>query len=229
MMTAADALVIMTKVPAAGMSKTRLVPPLSFADAAGLARALLLDQLQNVAHFTAARLYVAFAPGDMADEMRALAPAEFRLFPQRGSDLGERMANAFADLINAGFKRVVLIGSDLPPIALEIFTEAFESLTRASPSVVLGPSADGGYYLVGLNEPLPAIFDGITWSHPDVLERTRDRLFALRIPYKLLPSCYDIDTIDDLRRLALGAVPPSPDTMKNTSTFLRQLRLKGVL
>ena len=228
-MIAAVALVIMTKLPAPGQSKTRLVPPLTYEDAAALARALLLDQLVNLACFDDAQLCLTFAPDDARDAVRALAPPVFELFPQRGDDLGARMASAFDHLFAQGCKRVVLIGSDLPVLPQEIFTEAFEHLSSDSPHAVFGPSADGGYYLVGLNRPMPAIFQGVIWSCPDVLQRTCERLFALEIPYKFLPDWYDIDTIEDLRRLALEAVPPTPDTMKNTSILLRQFRQKGVL
>jgi len=228
-MMVANALVVMTKLPVPGQSKTRLVPPLTYEDAAALARALLLDQLVNLAPFTDAQLSLAFAPDDARDAVRALAPPEFELFPQRGDDLGARMTNAFEHLFALGCKRVVLIGGDLPVLPREIFTQAFEHLDGDSVHVVFGPSVDGGYYLVGMNRPLPAIFHGIIWSRPNVLQRTCERLFALQIPYKFLPDWYDIDTIEDLRRLALEAVPPISDTMKNTSILLRQFRQKGVL
>ena len=139
MTTAGNALVVMTKAPEPGQSKTRLVPPLSYGEAADLARALLLDQLNNLTHFSEAEMHIAFAPAEAKDALAALAPAGFGQFPQSGGDLGERMANAFRHLFARGFARVVLIGGDLPALPLAIFSEAFAALHSPSPQVVLGP------------------------------------------------------------------------------------------
>ena len=94
--------------------------------------------------------------------------------------------------------------------------------------MVLGPSADGGYYLIGMNRFVPEIFTGITWSRPDVLQRTVERLMALEIPYKLLASWYDIDTIGDLRQLMRELIPSHQDFMKNTCYLLRQFKQRKV-
>ncbi len=88
--------------------------------------------------------------------MRQLAPASFELFPQSEGDLGARMHNIFSVLFAKEYKNVVLIGADLPPVPLDYFAQAYEYLDGPQPRVVLGPSRDGGYYLVGLNRPLPS-------------------------------------------------------------------------
>jgi rSAM/selenodomain-associated transferase 1 len=218
----------MTKVPEPGQSKTRLVPPLSHDEAADLARVLLLDQLNNLSQFSQAALHITFAPAAAADRMQALAPVGFALFPQSGSDLGERMANAFGQLFAGGFARVVLIGGDLPALPLTILADGFAALHGPVPHVVLGPSADGGYYLIGMNRFVPEIFTGITWSRPDVLQCTVERLTALEIPYKILASWYDIDVIDDLRQLMRELTPPRQVFMKNTLSLLRQFKQRKV-
>jgi rSAM/selenodomain-associated transferase 1 len=228
MTTVDNALIVMTKVPQPGQSKTRLVPPLSYDEAADLARALLLDQLNNLSQFSQAARHIAFTPAAAAARMQALALAGFAQFPQSGSDLGERMAGAFGQLFAGGFARVVLIGGDLPALPLTILADGFTALYGPVPQVVLGPSADGGYYLIGMNRFVPEIFTGITWSRPDVLQRTVERLMALEIPYKLLASWYDIDTIGDLRQLMRELIPPHQDFMKNTCYLLRQFKQRKV-
>jgi uncharacterized protein len=91
---------------------------------------------------------------------------------------------------------------------------------------VLGPSRDGGYYLVGCNQPVPQIFQGMSWSHSAVLAQTRDKLASLKIDYHLLPSWFDIDTPDDLRHLRSVLDSPLEKALPNTLPLLRRLELK---
>ncbi|HEX9454413.1 MAG TPA: TIGR04282 family arsenosugar biosynthesis glycosyltransferase, partial [Candidatus Binatia bacterium] len=165
MLTRANALAIMAKAPVAGRVKTRLVPPLSYEQAAELYRALLLDQLANLKNVTAAERYIAYAPDDVEALMRDLGGANFQYLPQRGDDLGARMEYLFSDLQSRGHSRIILIGSDLPALPLQIVNDAFTRLSSPDTQVVLGPSEDGGYYLVGMNQPTPAVFENMTWSH----------------------------------------------------------------
>ncbi|HET9272964.1 MAG TPA: TIGR04282 family arsenosugar biosynthesis glycosyltransferase, partial [Methyloceanibacter sp.] len=124
-----------------------------------------------------------------------------RLRQQRGDDLGERMTYVFAELWRRGHRNVVLIGSDLPPVPLETLYGAFAQLSGDPSRVVLGPSRDGGYYLVGMNQPAPHIFSGMTWSHERVLAETTEKLIDLGIDFRLLPEWFDIDTVGDIARL----------------------------
>src|SRR5688572_20526241 len=151
MPTRANALAVMTKAPIAGTVKTRLQPLLSAAEAADLACALLLDQLHHLRALESADLYVAFTPPQQEALVQRLAPAPFQCFPQSEGDLGMRMHNIFSVLFAKEYKNVVLIGADLPPIPLDYFAQAYDYLDGPQPRVVLGPSRDGGYYLVGLN------------------------------------------------------------------------------
>jgi len=223
----ANALVVLTRVPAPGQSKTRLVPPLSFAEAAELARALLIDQLNNLAKFSGARLFIAFTPSQAGAFFRPFAADDFTCFPQQGKTLGKRMRNAFQQLFTDGFKNVVLIGADLPVIPLAFFRQAYEWLERGKVDVVLGPSQDGGYYLVGMKRLVPDMFEGIKWSREDVLARTLEKLERLKWKYELLPLWYDIDTADDLERLSLEI--PEAGMMKNTLAVLNELKRTGRL
>src|SRR5919109_4952226 len=129
-----------------------------------------------------------------------LLPA-LRLICQEGDDLGERMKRLFEHLRALGHKNIVLIGSDLPALPCLFFDEAYAYLQSPTARAVLGPSRDGGYYLIGLNQSVPEIFEAMAWSHDQVLEQTRVKLASLRIDTLLLPLWFDIDTPDDLRRL----------------------------
>jgi uncharacterized protein len=228
MPTADNALVILTKQPQAGQSKTRLVPPLSFEEAAELAHALLIDQLRNLTHFTAARIFIAFTPPTAASFFEALFPHEDSCFCQEGDSLGDRMRHAFEVLFSRGFSRVFLVGGDLPAIPLENLADAVTVLENDS-EIVLGPSVDGGYYLVGMSRMIPEIFEGIVWSQPDVLTRTTAKLALLKKNYKLISPWYDIDSIDDLRRLESDFVTAPAGFMENTFALLQKFKQGGKL
>lgn len=115
---------------------------------------------------------------------------------QYGSDLGERMLNAFKDGFNAGYKKIVLIGSDLPDIDETHITKGIEALSKSD--VVFGPAEDGGYYLVGLNKLIPDIFRNKPWSQPHLLYETLKELHKLDIEVSTLETLNDIDTYEDL-------------------------------
>ncbi|HEY7556519.1 MAG TPA: TIGR04282 family arsenosugar biosynthesis glycosyltransferase [Candidatus Binatia bacterium] len=219
----ANALAVMAKAPLAGQVKTRLMPALSAAEAAALARALLLDQLRHLAAIADADLYLAFAPATERGLFQDMAPPGFRLFPQQGADLGARMANVFDTLHGVGYRNMVLIGGDLAPVPLEIFAEAFALLENRLQRVVFGPSRDGGYYLVGCNHPPPRIFEGMSWSHGEVLAQALAVLVSLQIDAHLLPIWFDIDTVDDLRHLQSLLNPALEKTLPNTLPLLRRL------
>jgi rSAM/selenodomain-associated transferase 1 len=221
----ANALAVMAKAPLAGQVKTRLIPALSAEQAAALARALLLDQLHHLSAITDADLYLAFAPATERGLFQELAPPGFRLFSQRGADLGARMANVFDTLYAGGHRNMVLIGGDLAPVPAEIFAEAFALLDNRLPRVVFGPSRDGGYYLVGCNQPAPPIFTGVSWSHGEVLAQALAKLASLEIDSHLLPIWFDIDTVDDLRHLRSVLNPALERALSNTLPLLRRLNL----
>jgi uncharacterized protein len=227
MATGDNALVVMTKAPRPGESKTRLVPPLTFEEAAALSRALLIDQLNHLADFSGAELFVAFTPKDSAELFETLVPKRFSCFPQEGDGLGERMRRAFQQLFAQRFENIVLIGSDLPPIPLHNFDHAYASLS-AGRDVVVGPTEDGGYYLIGMRCLVPGLFEGIHWSRADVFDRTLESIVHAGLSYDLLPLEQDIDTPQDLIRL-YSRHQANPFLMKNSSTLLQELRERGRL
>ena len=191
----------MAKAPVAGEVKTRLVPPLTPAQAAEFYRALLLDQFAHLRNFAAAERYVFYTPEDGANMLRDLGGAQYRYLAQRGGDLGARMQQVFTELWQLGHRNVLLIGSDLPALPLAILDEGFTQLAQAERRVVLGPSQDGGYYLVGMNRLTPEIFANMTWSHERVLADTMARLDGLSVSYSMLPPWFDLDVAEDFQRL----------------------------
>lgn len=219
----------MAKAPVAGQVKTRLVPPLTDAQAAEFYRALLLDQLANLQNFSAAERYIAYAPDDAEALMRDLGGSDYQYLPQRGDDLGARMEHLFSDLQSRGHSRIVLVGSDLPALPLEILNGAFTRLSSGDIQVVLGPSRDGGYYLVGMNRAKPAIFANMTWSHERVLAQTSERLTRLGVSFCLTADWSDLDSLDDLRRLIDPAMAADLAAMPRTRSCLDSLRRLGCL
>ena len=216
----------MAKAPLAGQVKTRLLPALTAQEAAELSRSLLVDQLNHLQELDATDFYLAFAPDEARVLMTELAPPCFCVLPQQEGDLGVRMEAIFAKLFQMGHKNIVLVGGDLPPVPLRCIVEAYAFLESSNQRVVLGPSRDGGYYLVGCNRPTPEIFQGMSWSHSQVLAQTRDKLVRLKIDYHLLPAWFDIDIADDLRYLESVLDAVLEKRMPNTLPLLRRLDRK---
>ena len=123
-------------------------------------------------------------------------------FTQEGEGLGERMKNAFNQGFIDNYKRVILIGSDLPDITAEVMNKGLESLK--SKEVVFGPAEDGGYYLVGLSKMVDSIFDDKTWSTENLLEVTLNELKEQSVSYTLLQEMNDIDTVEDLNKSSIA-------------------------
>ena len=213
----------MAKAPVAGTVKTRLVPPLTPEQAAELYRALLLDQFEHLKTFAGAARYVVYAPADAEQILRGLGGADYHYLAQGGGDLGVRMGQTFADLSRLGHRSIVLIGSDLPALPLAILDEAFAQLARPERRVVLGPSRDGGYYLVGMNQPTPEIFDNMRWSHDRVLADTTARLDGLGMRYSMLPTWFDLDVAEDFQRLCTLPNSASRAALNRTLACLEKL------
>jgi uncharacterized protein len=183
---------LFAKRPAPGAVKTRLGRSPEWA--ARVARAFLLDTVARLSA-VAARRVIAFAPAEAADEFAALAAGRFALTPQADGDLGRRMCGFITAQLEAGAESVVLVGADSPTLPVEYVERAFAELRTAD--VVLGPAADGGYYLLGCGRRLPPIFDGVAWGASGVLAETIARLSDPAWRLALLPPWYDVDTPDN--------------------------------
>jgi rSAM/selenodomain-associated transferase 1 len=198
------ALAVMTKAPRAGKVKTRLTPPLSPEEAAELNTCFLRDTAAAIAKTAkngSARGIAVYTPLGAEDAYAGILPNEFELVPQRGDAFGERLVLAAEDLLRLGFDSLCLIDSDSPTVPEQAFAQAVDFLSQANAGVVLGPSDDGGYYLIGLKKLHRQLFEGIDWSTERVLEQTIQRARELGLPVHLLPAWYDVDDRDTLSRL----------------------------
>jgi uncharacterized protein len=212
------AVAIMAKAPRAGEVKTRLCPPLSLADAAELYARLLLDKIEQVRSLKAATLAIAYAPAEARAFFEEVAP-DFVLVGQRGADLGERLANSLGDLLDGGYRGALAIDSDTPTLPLGFLQQAIDLVMRPEIDVVLGPTEDGGYYLIGLRTVHRELFEAMAWSTNQVLGETIRRSDAKGLRVACLPAWYDIDTPDDLIRLH-AAVAASESAARHTRKFL---------
>lgn len=194
-----QALVVMARAPSDPHGKTRLTRSLR-GDHTGLRRAILLDTFDIAARVRTADVFVAFEPAEALAEFRSLTGGSAELLPQRGQTLGDRMSNVFADLFGRGYSSVVLVGSDLPTLPSVYIEGAFNRLRNRRNSIVVGPAADGGYYLMGLCRLWPQLFDSIPWSTPHVLRATLEAADKAQLAVSMVPKWYDVDEIDDLRR-----------------------------
>ena len=221
------ALAVMTKAPRAGHVKTRLVPPLSPEEAAELNVCFLRDTATAIAKTcgTTARGVGVYTPIGAEAAYLDILPADFELLLQRGDGFGERLTFATEDLFHCGFASVCLIDSDSPTVSADVYAAAVEMLSRAGDRVVLGPSDDGGYYLIGIKKNHCQLFQQIDWSTERVLEQTKQRARELNLEVSLLPTGYDVDDAATLRRLCddLLSDQSAPDVAPNTRKFLAAL------
>jgi uncharacterized protein len=220
----------MTKAPRAGIVKTRLVPPLTFEEAAQLNVCFLQDTaetIQQACRESAIGVGVYTPIGSEAAYVDIL-PSGFQLLAQRGDRFGERLALAAEDLFRCGFSSVCLIDSDSPTVPVTAYTQAIALLSQPTDRVVLGPSDDGGYYLIGLGEGHPQLFEGIDWSTERVFEQTKQRAEELALEVSLLPPAFDVDDAVTLRRLCdeLLSDKSCAGVAPQTRKFLTQLMAK---
>ena len=213
------AVAIMAKAPRAGEVKTRLCPPLSLVDAAELYRRLLLDKIEQVRSLRTASLAIAYTPGEARAFFEEVAPG-FVLVPQRGADLGDRLANSLGELLDTGHRGALAIDSDTPTLPLEFLQQALDLIVTPEIDVVLGPTEDGGYYLIGLRAVHRELFEAMAWSTQQVLPETIRRADAKGLRVACLPPWYDIDTPDDLARLRMALAASDGDVPRHTRKFL---------
>jgi rSAM/selenodomain-associated transferase 1 len=186
-------LIILAKAPRPGTVKTRLARDLGADQACAAYRQIVaklfseLDGLKSVE--------IRFTPGDAREEVTPWQRPGWRLTPQGSGDLGQRLQTAFADAFEAGFKRVVAIGSDCPTLTAGDVESSWAALDNYD--AVIGPALDGGYWLIALRAPCPELFQGISWSTADVLPQTVSRAKAAGLKVKLLRERRDIDSAAD--------------------------------
>ncbi len=226
------ALAVMTKAPRAGHVKTRLTPPLTPEESAELNRCFLCDTTAAISSTIAeggAGGIAVFTPLGSEAAYAGILPAEFQLVPQRGGAFGERLVLAMEDLFRLGFASVCLIDSDSPTLPRRALTEAVAILTAPTDAVVLGPSDDGGYYLIGLKKLHRALFENIEWSTERVLQQTIECARQMNLKVHLLPTWFDVDERMTLRRLCDEFFGPNRDTGPGYPAPATRAYLEGLL
>ncbi len=197
-------LLFFVKSPEKGKVKTRLAASIGDERALKFYKVFLLNILSNLNKGTFL-FYLCFFPADALDSLRQWLGEDYLYTPQQGEDLAERMKNGFMEAYTMGFKRVVLIGSDIPDLPLEFIEEAFTSLKEKD--AVIGPSLDGGYYLIGFKDKTfsSQVFKGIPWSTERVFEQTTKILEREGLTVHFLKPLRDIDKVEDLGNFLRGS------------------------
>ena len=212
---AQEALVIVAKHPEIGKVKTRLARHIGDALACRLYVGFLRDLEEKFGERSYPLFWALAPPG--GDALGLLRPGS-RCFSQEGESLGERLLNIFQRLLQQGFERVAIMGSDSPHMPAEWIDEAFASLRRVD--AVFAPADDGGYNLVALKQAHD-LFSGIVMSTPGVLEASLERARELGLRVHLLPRSFDVDEIEDLERLR-GHLTNDADSLPHTRRILNE-------
>ena len=188
------------KYPVLRGVKTRLAEHVGHDVATDLYKSFVADILTTL-HTLSVNFRIVFYPPDAGDQFQQWLGEKYSYAPQIGQDLGQRMKNAFLQAFSDGFNSVVIIGSDSPDLPADYLDLGFTALDTND--VVVGPSSDGGYYLIGFvkNAFLPEVFGGIRWNSHNVLEQTINILKQHKKKLYLLPQWHDVDTLADLNEL----------------------------
>lgn len=222
-----SALILFAKDPVEGRVKTRLGSLLDPKTTLNLYLHFLDDSIAKIHAVTDVERFIGVASEPQTGYFEKLSyhpPA--RLFVQEGEDLGQRMRQAFEDRFREGYERVVIIGADSPTLPTAYIEQALQS----EKDVVIGPSTDGGYYLIGMQDKVTDIFEGVAWGTDRVLSETLSVLKDRRAEAELLPVWYDVDLPEDLRFLKTHLewmAHAGQEEGKATLEFLNQLHLES--
>jgi uncharacterized protein len=207
----------MAKASAPGRAKTRLVPPLTFEEAAVLNTAFLQDVADNVllAAGEAERHggiagYAAYGPPGSEDFFRRTLPGGIGLIEAWRQNFGDCLLHTIEEIFARGHASAVVLNSDSPTLPTALLVETAAALARSGDRAVLGPSSDGGYYLLGLKAAHRHMFEDIAWSTEKVAKQTLERAREIGLEIHRLPVWYDVDDVDGLRRLCAELSDP-PD------------------
>ena len=193
-------IVVMAKAPRADDVKIRLIPPLTKQQAATLAACFIRDTVLNAKQLVD-DVMIAYFPSNARTDLEAIFPSGVLWFEQQGSNLGERLESVATHVSGLGFRPFIIMGSDSPTLPVALLEEALEALLYGRADVSLGPTEDGGYYLVGLNVIVTGLFKNINWSTPFAYGQTVANAASLNLRLHASPTWYDIDTPTDLSRL----------------------------
>jgi rSAM/selenodomain-associated transferase 2/rSAM/selenodomain-associated transferase 1 len=193
-----EMLIVFTRYPEAGKVKSRLIPVIGAPKAAGLhhemaKRTLILARILSITEGISTEVHF---DGGSRSRMKKTYGHDFRYVRQAGGDLGVRMRSSFSHAFRREMERVILIGTDCPGISKDLIMAAYAALSDHD--CILGPSHDGGYYLIGLKHDVPCLFDGIPWSHADTLKATLEAAQCHGLSVHLLEEFRDVDRPEDI-------------------------------
>jgi rSAM/selenodomain-associated transferase 1 len=221
------ALILFAKDPVEGQVKTRLSTLLDSSTTLDLYQHFLRDSIEKLVAVEGVDCFIGISSQPTTDFFdQATRGRDIRLFIQAEGNLGERMRQAFEERFEEGYEQVVIIGADSPTLPLSYIKQSL----RSEENVVIGPSTDGGYYLIGMKGGLTDIFDGITWGTDRVLAETLKVLQGRQGQAELLPVWYDVDLPEDLRFLKTHLewmVHSGLEENRATLNFLNQLYLES--
>jgi uncharacterized protein len=195
---------IMAKASAPGRTKTRLVPPLTFEQAAALNTAFLQDIASNLllaGSYAAITGYAAFAPPGSDAFFRHTLPPAIGLINACLPNFGDCLLRTIEEIFARGHDTAVVLNSDSPTLPTALLVETADALAQPGERAVIGPSTDGGYYLLGLKTAHRSLFKDIAWSTERVTEQTLERARGIELEVHTLPEWYDVDDVKGLRRL----------------------------
>jgi uncharacterized protein len=197
MNTSDSCILCFVKYPKKRQVKARLTTDLHETLVVELYKNFVHDTLETIKKIDA-DVYICFYPPQAQKQFLQWLGSTYEFIPQQGENLGQRMKNSFIEAFHQGYRRVILMGSDSPDLPADILTKAFQDLQKLP--VVIGPTTDGGYYLVGFQHDMfqPEVFDDIHWSSPTVYKET---LKKIHTPISILPIWSDVDTFSDLKQL----------------------------
>ena len=222
--------IVFAKNPIPNEVKTRLLSTLSPKQAATLYTAFLTDWCEALTGLADVDIVIAYTPREAKPDLQALIGDNATYIPQVGDDLGERLTSATQWATEHGYTKILIVGSDSPTLPISYISEAITLLDTRD--IVIGPSVDGGYYLIGfaverLKTAVPLVFSEVTWSTADVLRQTITRIQSTAATLGLLPPWYDVDTAEDLAFLHahISAMRLAGDTVQavRTEVLLKEL------
>ena len=195
-------ILLFVKYPKNGGVKTRLAKSIGDAAAVSLYKCFVEDILSSLQGLNA-HIWICYYPESAKDDMAVWLGSSYFYLLQKGGNLGKRMQHCFKSSFDKGFEKTIVLASDIPEISENIINNAFKSLEYKD--AVIGPSYDGGYYLLGFNKKSynTEIFDDISWGTNFVYEETLGKIESYKLRYSVLDKINDMDTIDDIRKFSI--------------------------
>jgi len=203
-MSPTTAIALVCKTPAIGRGKSRLWPLLGRERTAQLSACFIRDLAETLTALPATlsrQCYALFSPAGTEVVLRKLLTPDWELIPREADDVGQVLEASLNTLLQAGHEGVIFMNSDSPSLPGVLIEEAITELRANGDRVVLGPSVDGGYYLIGLKRFDPALFRNMAWSTPAVFTETCARAAQMGLPVHVLHEWYDVDEAEDFQRL----------------------------